>query len=67
MLKSLNVTVLSLQYGSLQSKWLHYQKPTFRNKGMQEKESIMCEGQIEKSVPRDHSLTSLGKPHDARQ
>ena len=26
-----------------------------------------CEGQIEKSVPRVHSLTSLGKPRDARQ
>ena len=26
-----------------------------------------CEGQIEKSIPRDHSLTSLGKLHDARQ
>ena len=26
-----------------------------------------CEGQIEKSVPQDHSQTSLGKPCDARQ
>ena len=26
-----------------------------------------CEGQIEKWVPRDHSLTSFGKPRDARQ
>ena len=32
------------------------------------KESIMvCEGEIEKSVPRDHSLASLGEPRDARQ
>ena len=36
--------------------------------GMQEKRIYHeCEGQIEKSVPRDHSLTSLGKPCDARQ
>ena len=26
-----------------------------------------CEGQIEKSVPQDHSQTSLGKPCNARQ
>ena len=36
-------------------------------KGMQEKESILCAGQIENSVHRDHSLTSLGKPRDVRQ
>ena len=26
-----------------------------------------CEGRIEKSVPRDHRLSSLGKPHDAKR
>ena len=26
-----------------------------------------CEDGIEKSVPRDHQLSSLGKPHDANQ
>ena len=36
-------------------------------KGVQEKESIVCDEYIEKSVPRDHSLASLGKPRDARQ
>ena len=25
-----------------------------------------CEGSIEKSVPRDHGLSSLGKPRDAK-
>ena len=34
----LNVTILSSQYGGrLQSKWLHYQKPAFRNEGMKKK------------------------------
>ena len=48
-----------------------------KNSGEQEKESIIlvrvgkrihysCEGRIEKSVPRDHRLTSLGKPRDAK-
>ena len=27
----------------------------------------LLEGRIEKSVPRDHHLSSLGKPHDAKQ
>ena len=26
-----------------------------------------CEGRIEKSVPRDHCLSSLGKPRDAKR
>ena len=26
-----------------------------------------CEGRIEKSIPRDHCLSSLGKPRDAKQ
>ena len=26
-----------------------------------------CEGEIEKSIPRDHSLSSLGKPRDANR
>ena len=26
-----------------------------------------CEGGIEKSVPRNHRLSSLGKPHDANR
>ena len=26
-----------------------------------------CEGRIEKSVPRDHRLSSLGKPRDAKR
>ena len=36
-------------------------------KGMQEKDSVVCEGYIDISVPRGHSLASLGKPRDARQ
>ena len=41
-------------------------------KGVQEKEPVMgvrdgCEGQIEKFVPCDYSLPSLGKPSDTRQ
>ena len=27
----------------------------------------LCEGRIEKSVPQDHRLSSLGKPRDAKQ
>ena len=27
----------------------------------------LCEGRIEKSVPRDHGLSSLGKPRDAKR
>ena len=27
----------------------------------------LCEGGVEKSVPRDYSLSSLGKPRDAKQ
>ena len=37
--------------------------------GEQEKESITkykCEDGIEKSIPCDHSLSSLGKPCDAK-
>ena len=43
--------------------------PLSEMKGMQENESIMGvrDRQIEKLVPRDHSLTSLGKPRDAWQ
>ena len=41
--------------------------PLSEMKGMQERESILCAGQIENSVHRDHSLTSLGKPCDVRQ
>ena len=26
----------------------------------------LCEGRIEKSVPRDHRMSSLGKPRDAK-
>ena len=26
-----------------------------------------CEGRIEKSVPQDHHLSSLGKPRDAKR
>ena len=28
--------------------------------------SIICDDGIEKSVPLDHRLSSLGKPHDAK-
>ena len=35
-------------------------------KGVQEKDYNGYEGFIEKFVPRDHSLASLGKPRDAR-
>ena len=39
-----------------------------KNSGAQEKESINHgEGKIEKSVPRDHRLSSLGKPRDANR
>ena len=34
--------------------------------GEQEKESIVCVGWDRKSVPRDHNLSSLGKPRDAK-
>ena len=38
-------------------------KPTFRNEKYASKRIYHeCEGQIEKSVPGDHSLTSLSKP-----
>ena len=43
-------------------------KPTFKIERYARKRIFnRCVGQIEKSVPRDHSLTSLGKPRDARQ
>ena len=32
--------------------------------GEQEKESIICDYGIEKSIPRDHHLSSLGMPQD---
>ena len=54
----------------LQSTWLHYQSPlsNFRTERCARKRIYHgCKGQIEKSVSRDHSLTSLGKPRDARQ
>ena len=36
--------------------------------GEQEKESIIrVKGRIEKSVPRNHGLSSLGKPRDAKR
>ena len=28
---------------------------------------FLCEGRIEKSVPRDHRLSLLGKPRDAKR
>ena len=62
---SLNATVMSSQYGgSQQSKWQHYLKnSTFRNKRCARKRICHgCEGYIEKSVPRGHSLASRGKP-----
>ena len=31
------------------------------------KNSHSCEGRMEKSVPRDHRLSSLGKPRDAKR
>ena len=31
------------------------------------KNPYSCEGGIEKSVPRDHCLSSLGKPRDAKR
>ena len=31
------------------------------------KKNHSCEGRIEKSIPRDHCLSSLGKPHDAKR
>ena len=41
----------------------HFQKW----KECKKKNISWCEGQIEKSVPRVYTLTSLGKPRDARQ
>ena len=32
-----------------------------------EQPSYSCEDKIEKSVPRDHRLSSLGKPRDAKR
>ena len=32
---------------------------------MSKRKNPSCEGRIEKSVPRDHRLSSLGKPCDA--
>ena len=63
---SLNVMVLSSQYGRcLQSQGLHYQKHTFRNERYARKRIYHgCEGQLEKSVLWDHSLTLLGNPRD---
>ena len=43
---------------------LEYKNAIFN--GEQEKESIICV-RIEKSVPRDHHLSSLGKPLDAKR
>ena len=56
LITSLNVTILSTQYGRrLQSKWLRYQKPAFRNERYARKRIHHgCEGHIEKSVPWDH-------------
>ena len=35
--------------------------------GEQEKKStILCEDGIEQTIPWDHHLPSLGKPHDAK-
>ena len=35
---------------------------------MQEKRiHYLCEGRLDKSIPRDHRLSSLDKPHDANQ
>ena len=31
------------------------------------KNNPLCEDGVEISVPRDHHLSSLGKPHDANQ
>ena len=53
----------------------HIQKllePNFKDKsakfnGEQEKESIICVRGDRKFVPLDHSLSSLGKPLDAKQ
>ena len=42
--------------------------PTFRNESYTRKRICNeCDRQIEKSIPWNHSLTSLGKPRDARQ
>ena len=47
---------------------VHYQKHTYINEKYTRKNIYYgCEGQLEKSVLRDHSLTSLDKPRDARQ
>ena len=37
-----------------------------KNSGEQEKESFV-RVRVEKSVPRDHRMSSLGKPRDAKQ
>ena len=38
-----------------------------KNSGEQEKKHYSCEGKIEKSVPLDHHLSSLGKPRDTKR
>ena len=38
-----------------------------KNSGGQEKEHYSCKGRIEKFVPLDRSLSSLGKPRDAKR
>ena len=45
--------------------FLKYENEVFN--GKQERESIICVKLIEKSVPHDHHLSSLGKPCDARK
>ena len=35
--------------------------------GEQEQNHLLCEDGIEKSVPRNHRLSSFGKPRDPKQ
>ena len=57
----LHLRVLGIS-GSL---YFKYENALF--KGEQENEYYFCENGIEKSVPRDHHLSSLGKPCDSKR
>ena len=58
--------VTSQRIQELLGAFLKHENAAFN--GEQEKESVSCVRVIkEKSVPWDHHLSSLGKPHDAKR
>ena len=57
------ISIASQRIKELLGAFFKYKNAVFN--GVQEKEShYLCEGGIEKSVPHDHHLSSLVKPHD---